>query len=790
MERKFLLALVMAFASASTGWTQDPEDGPGRGVARISLLNGDVSVKRGESGDFIAAALNAPLVVQDRIFTGAASRAELQFDWANMIRLSSNAEIRLAELEYQRYIIQVARGTVTFRVLRDQEADVEVSTPSVAVRPIKRGMYRISVHDDGTSEITVRSGEAEIFTTRGSERLRSGRTMYARGTASDPEFRVADEIAEDDWDRWNTGRDGDLERSRSYNYLSRDIYGAEDLDDHGRWVHVPSYGHVWSPRVAFGWAPYRYGRWAWVDWYGWTWISHDPWGWAPYHYGRWFYSSPYGWCWYPGRASIRHYWSPALVAFVGFGRGVGVGFGFGRVGWIPLAPYERFNRWWGPRYYNGYRNRTYIDNSVTIVNNVNVRTSFRNGRVNDAITAIDRDGFSRGRVGRAVRGDDAEFSSARLVQGQLPVVPSRESLRVADRGATTVAESRTDRFFSRRGAAPVDKVPFEDQQRGVEQTARRVFGDDSRGGGSVTAAGTPGGPREATSESRGWRRADEPARGADRGNAELQRGLVERNGSTERRGGGAEPGGGDWRRFGTPRTTESTAGADGTRGDRLGRFGEPATVRSLDQQPAGSPQSAGSGAVQERNPAQDRNNATSRSSEDGWRRFSGRGSSDRSVASDPSSGVGAGSSGRSDREGWQRDLNTGSESPGRDASRGETGRSSESPRIDSSRENFSRGFPSGMESPRTERRTDRGGEVRISPPIVRDRGSFGGGDSTRSAPRMSSPRVEGGGGGSRGGGGMRGADSGGGRGGGGGGGNSGGGGGGTRGGEGRGGRGR
>jgi len=27
------------------------EDGPGRGVARISLMNGDVSVRRGDSGD-------------------------------------------------------------------------------------------------------------------------------------------------------------------------------------------------------------------------------------------------------------------------------------------------------------------------------------------------------------------------------------------------------------------------------------------------------------------------------------------------------------------------------------------------------------------------------------------------------------------------------------------------------------------------------------------------------------------------------------------------------------------
>jgi hypothetical protein len=130
---------------------------------------------------------------------------------------------------------------VTWRVLREQDAYVEISTPSVSVRPVRKGTYRVTVHDDdGSSEITVRSGEAEIFTPTGSERLGDGKTMVARGTVSDPEFRTGPAIAQDDWDRWNQRRDRDLESSRSYNYISRDIYGAEDLDGHGRWDQAPS----------------------------------------------------------------------------------------------------------------------------------------------------------------------------------------------------------------------------------------------------------------------------------------------------------------------------------------------------------------------------------------------------------------------------------------------------------------------------------------------------------------------------------------------------------------------
>jgi hypothetical protein len=90
---------------------------PERGVARVSIAGGEVSVRRGDSGDWVAAVINAPLMVEDRVSTGTGSRAEVQFDSANLVRIGANAEIRLAELGINHYHLQVAHGTVTFRVL-------------------------------------------------------------------------------------------------------------------------------------------------------------------------------------------------------------------------------------------------------------------------------------------------------------------------------------------------------------------------------------------------------------------------------------------------------------------------------------------------------------------------------------------------------------------------------------------------------------------------------------------------------------------------------------------------
>lgn len=572
MKRLLLLGWLAILAPGA--WADpDPDEDPGRGVARISVINGDVSVRRADSGDWVAAAVNAPLLAPDSVLVGAGSRAEVQLDYANLIRLGPETEVRFASLENRRYRIQVARGTVTFSVLRDLRAEVDLSTPNVSVRPSRQGAYRVSVRDDGTSEITVRSGEAEIFTPRGTETLRPGKTMLVRGTAADPEFQILAAIPRDDWDHWNEQRDRDLRRSGVYRYVSRDIYGAEDLDSYGRWVYVPPYGWVWAPYVAPGWAPYRYGRWAWLDFYGWTWIGYDPWGWAPYHYGRWFYHGPYGWCWWPGGFG-RHYWRPALVAFFGWGGGSGVhfgfGVGFGRVGWVPLAPYEPFYPWYGPRY---YRSRFHVDNSVNIVNHINITNIYRNARVSGGITAVEAPDFGRGRVANVYRASEVELRRVNLVRGELPVVPQRESLRFAERDVrVAAAPSRFGHAFAGRSEPPApERVPFSEHQRRIESLARQLAaggqGTETPRLGRSRAIDVEPVPQPGADGLRsGWRRAQEP------GTAALAEG---------------------WRRFGEP-SRPRLSGADPSvepferRSPRVGsgrdsdqpagwrRFGEPA----------------------------------------------------------------------------------------------------------------------------------------------------------------------------------------------------------------------
>ncbi|HKB97904.1 MAG TPA: FecR family protein, partial [Terriglobales bacterium] len=311
------------------------------GVARVSLIHGDVSTQRGNAGDWSAAALNAPVVAGDRVSTGDKARTELQLDYANMLRLSEHTEANVNTLTHSQIQIQLGRGMANYTVLKNSDADTEIDTPNVAIRTNRReSSFRILVAADDHTEVLVRKGEVEITTPQGGTRVGEGQFITVQGAGDQAQYKIGEAPSRDDWDQWNTDRDNVIRNAASRRRTNDYYVGAEDLDNHGTWTEVPDYGQVWRPNVADDWAPYRDGRWVDEPNWGWTWVSYDPWGWAPYHYGRWMMYDN-AWAWWPGPIYAdpfyRPIWAPAYVSFVGFGGGFGFGYGWGSIGWLPLG---------------------------------------------------------------------------------------------------------------------------------------------------------------------------------------------------------------------------------------------------------------------------------------------------------------------------------------------------------------------------------------------------------------------------------------------------------------------
>jgi hypothetical protein len=531
-------------------------------AGRVSFIHGDLSTQHSDSSEWVAATINTPIVYGDRISTGKRSRAEIQLDHANVLRMSDESTANVVSLSRTQIQLQIGQGLVNYDVLRNSEANVEIETPNVAIRPqMREGSYRITVNSNGETIVDVREGSAEISTPQGSTRVDRGQRITIQGNADNAQYNVSAANRKDDWDKWNDDRDHVIERASSWRHTDPYYTGTHDLDDYGHWRDVPDYGSVWFPEGGSDWAPYRDGRWVYEPYYGWTWVSYEPWGWAPYHYGRWFV---YGgnWGWWPGPVYGGYYpvWAPAYVSFFGFGGGgwsVGVGFGFGggfgNIGWLPCGPGDRFYPWYGR---GGDRvnvvNITNITNVTNIHNNYggyaplregrgysNVERAFSDPHVRSGISSMGSRDFGRASVpAHQQRVDPGSLRQASVITSGHPVTPSRESFRPSDRQVNPAAipnrAATNQRFFSdARSGRSVQGQPG--ANRGGNPAVNQSQQNAARPGIGNVGPNTPGNVNSGNRQGRSNSGNNLPQQNADRpgsrsfgqnGNGNMNRGPV------------------------------------------------------------------------------------------------------------------------------------------------------------------------------------------------------------------------------------------------------------------------
>lgn len=413
---------------------QQQDDPPSR-VARLGYLQGSISFQPAGESEWVEAAQNRPMTTGDKIWSDRDSRAELSLGSA-VIDLNSNTGISFLNLDDNTAQVQLSSGSISVRVRRMDRDDVfEIDTPNQAFTISRPGSYRVEASDDGRySVVSIREGAGESTGNGQTYTLRSGQRATFEGSDR-LNAQVEDLSGPDDFDNWISFRERRSENSPSARYVSHDVVGYEDLDENGDWSPDPSYGNVWYPHVAAGWAPYRQGHWAWIDPWGWTWVDDEPWGYAPFHYGRWL-SIRGRWGWVPGPPEVRPVYAPALVVFVGGGPG-----GNGNMGWFPLGPREVYVPSY--RVSREYVNRvnvsnttvnnttvtnvynTTIINKTTTINNV----TYVNKNVSGAVTAVPQHAFASGQpVARSAVAVNARELAAAPVQSRAEVAPTPNSV--------------------------------------------------------------------------------------------------------------------------------------------------------------------------------------------------------------------------------------------------------------------------------------------------------------------------------------------------------------------------
>jgi hypothetical protein len=489
----FAILAVLLISSAAVDAFAD-DDPPSR-VARLKYVTGEVSIQPGGVDEWVGASINRPLTTADRVWTDQQARAELHLGTAAM-RMNSETSLEITNLNDDTVQVALYQGTLNLRISRLLRGETyEIDTPNIAFTVLKAGSYRFDVDaNDDTTFVTVwkgqgiATGDLDGVRVRARQRARfQGGKSFVHRIYAAPRF--------DGFDQWCQVRDQREFRVLSARYVSPYVIGYEDLDHHGRWRVVAGYGSVWFPRVIAGWAPYRYGRWIWVAPWGWTWVDDASWGFAPFHYGRWVYVRG-AWGWVPGPVTVRAYYAPALVVWVG-GPRWGV-----RLGWFPLSYREPYIPWYRTSrnyfqnvnisnthitnithvtntYYTNVHNNVHINVHQNIHNNIHIK--YANRHVPDGVTVVDRDAVVKSHhVAKAkVKIHVKDLDDTAVHTG--PVVTPEKSSVLGNHGrgpAVTPPGPAVSRRVVAKLPPPAKPTRFEARQKEYEQETRQERRDE------------------------------------------------------------------------------------------------------------------------------------------------------------------------------------------------------------------------------------------------------------------------------------------------------------------------
>lgn len=269
-----------------------------------------------------------------------------------------------------------------------------------------------------------------------------------------------------------------------------------------------------------------------------------------------------------GAGFYRPFWAPAYVSFFGFGGGFGFGFGFGwggwgGFGWLPIGPCDRFFPWWG-----GYGGRFGVVgfnrfgglNRFGGIAPLHGGTQFSNlAHINDAhiggaVSTVGAGKFGAGRT-TALAATHEQLSNARMMTGNLPVVPSRASLSASGRAAapSTIHNGASQHFFGTQSSSRPES--FQQQTAHLQQSMQEsrfspVTAERATGNGATESRGTStaaGGKPSAGTASSGREMSNAASRGSES--------------SSSSRG---EPNRSEWKTFTPPSHSSESASRSGS----------------------------------------------------------------------------------------------------------------------------------------------------------------------------------------------------------------------------------
>ncbi len=361
---RFLICLFLASIMIAT--YSSAANAPAIEVGHVYYLDGEVLRYVPQEQDWVAVVRDAPVTTEDALYSADTGRAEIIIPNGSLIRIGNITQLQFTGLSADLSEADIASGVARF-YSRGARTVIKATSPFGYVLANPGTVFDFYVGENSVEVVAIKgtvsfihlATNARYDVVAGSPSILADANQVSSGEGT----------VDADWDKWNAARDSFWAarlkaRGRSAGYLPPNLEPeAYALDENGTWEMVPYQGRqcwFWRPTdVPSGWSPFTRGRW--TDWYGdQTWIPDEPFGYVTHHYGNWVYARD-RWYWAPPVAGFRvglsflniaFFFSPGRVSWIHSER---------YVGWVPLAPDERY-----------YSRRNWGDPHEVVVNNVNI----------------------------------------------------------------------------------------------------------------------------------------------------------------------------------------------------------------------------------------------------------------------------------------------------------------------------------------------------------------------------------------------------------------------------------
>jgi hypothetical protein len=222
--------------------------------------------------------------IGDKVLTGESGKAEILLTPGSFLRLGKNTSFQFVSTDLENLKMVLGQGSAILEVFADEEYFVTVRTPKAAFYLIETGIYRIDILPDGTEQIEVWKGKAQIGDKKGTV-IKGGKTA----TITNGQLAVVkfDRDQKDEFDAWSKLRAKDVAKLNSK--LQKNVLRDSLLSSYNQrgWNMYNSFG-VWvfnRPFGSFCFVPFGYG---WSSPYGYG-FSYDFWD---YRLPRYVYTPP------------------------------------------------------------------------------------------------------------------------------------------------------------------------------------------------------------------------------------------------------------------------------------------------------------------------------------------------------------------------------------------------------------------------------------------------------------------------------------------------------------------